>query len=192
MLGLKGFGFQNSNLTKHIHYRGNIKILQYLVEQKSIDIDAKDDQGCTPLILGAVYNNSVCVSLLLQGGATIFNCDKQGQNVLHKAAKEGSKDVIESIQNFLKAKEGKGKELEEVVSKGYMKKLMCKQDIRGNTPLMLALDSATTGTTLTILLEINKNLNLDMLNERNKLNETLMHRACRYNLKIHALNPEHY
>ena len=152
--------------------------MQYLVEQKSIDIDAKDDQGCTPLILGAVYNNSVCVSLLLQGGAKILKSDKQDQNVLHKAAKEGSKDVIESIQNFFKTGG-----LEELVSKEYfLKKLMRQKDVRGNTPLMLALDSVATGNTLTILLEMNKNLNMDLLNERNKLNETLMHRACRYNL----------
>lgn len=154
-------------------FRGNIKILQYLVARKDVSINEQDKQGCTPLILGAVYNNSVCVSLLLKGGASVFRKDKLSQNVLHKAAKEGSMEVVDTINNFLK------KMHEEQFYKHRMGILMRQGDVRGNTPLMLALDSVITGNTLSCLLEIDKNLGLKLIYQRNAMNETPLHRACR-------------
>ena len=147
--------------------------MQYLVAQKDVKINEQDKQGCTPLILGAVYNNSVCVSLLLKGGANVFRKDKLSQNVLHKAAKEGSMEVVETINNFLE------KGHEERLYKRWMRILMCQGDVRGNTPLMLALDSVITGNTLSSLLEIDKNLGLELIYQRNAMNETPLHRACR-------------
>ena len=148
--------------------------MQYLVAQENfIEINAQDKQGCTPLILGAVYNNSVCVSILLKGGASVFRRDKLGQNVLHKAAKEGSKDVVQTIKDFLEEKYG------EQHYKRCMKILMGQGDVRGNTPLMLALDSVITGDTLRCLLEIDRKLDLELIDQSNAMNETPLHRACR-------------
>lgn len=68
-------------------------------------MNLQDSQGCTPLILAAVHNNSASVEILLDGNegknpADIYAYDKQGQSVLHKAAKEGNQDVIEVIKEF--------------------------------------------------------------------------------------------
>ena len=146
--------------------------MKYLVKQKSIDIDARDNQGCTPLILAAVHNNSNSVGILLKGGASVWKCDKQRQNVLHKAAKEGNKDVVEAVRDFCQKDESEGKRT--------MKALMTLPDFGGNTPLMLALDSVITGDTLECLLDINATLNLGLIERVNHMGETPMHRACRY------------
>ena len=146
--------------------------MQYLVEQRTL-IDEKDNQGCTPLILAAVYKNSVCIDHLLSGKADVFKKDKQGQNVLHKAAKEGNQDVVEAIREFLQE------------DKWKLRKLMVQEDRRGNTPLMLALDSVITGGTLECLLKIEEDLNsggnqpISLIKQMNQMKETPMHRACR-------------
>ena len=144
--------------------------MQYLVKQKIL-IDEQDSQGCSPLILAAVYNNSVCVDHLLKGKADVFKKDKQGQNVLHKAAKEGNKDVVKTITDFLNSKES---------YKEDMKKLMSEEDAMGNTPLMLALETVITGETLKLLLDIDRDLELNLISQDNKMKDTPMHRACRY------------
>ena len=141
-----------------------------MVKQKTL-IDEKDNQGCTPLILAAVYNNSVCVHHLLEGKADVSITDNQGQNVLHKAAKEGNKDVLKTIQDFLKKKDS---------YKEDMKKLMSEKDVMGNTPLILALESVITGKTLKFLLDIDRDLELNLISQNNKIKDTPMHRACRY------------
>ena len=159
-------------------FRGNINILRYLVTHDDIAIDVRDDQGCTPLILAAVHNNSISVEILLYGkgkgkGANVLKLDKQGQNVLHKAAKEGNQDVVEAIREFLQE------------DKWKLRKLMVQEDRRGNTPLMLALDSVITGGTLECLLKIEEDLNsggnqpISLIKQMNQMKETPMHRACR-------------
>ena len=145
------------------------------MQQEGVDIDASDKQGCTPLILGAVYNNSISVAILLNHGASFLKKDKLGQNVLHKAAKEGNTDVVEAIEEYLHtrypANEG---------WKRYFRALMTSRDERGNTPLMLALDSVISGKTLKYFLKIDKELELNQIKGmNNKMKETPMHRACR-------------
>ena len=152
--------------------------MSYLARHDRISIDKKDDQGCTPLILAAAHNNSISVEILLKGkgngdkGADVLVSDRQGQNVLHKAAKEGNQDVVEAIREFLKN------------DKEKLKTLFTSKDNWGNTPLLLAMDSVITGGTLNCLMKIEEDLNLredhkSLINQMNSINETPMIRACR-------------
>ena len=142
------------------------------MRQKDIAIDGKDDQGCTPLILAAVHNNSNSVRILLKGKADILELDKQGQNVLHKAAIEGNKDVIKEIKEFLEKDEEEGE--------WTMDLLMTDRDNRGNTPLMLALDSVISGDSLRCLMDIATKLGINFITSMNERDdETPIHRACR-------------
>ena len=106
--------------------RGNIEIVDCLLSQKDIRIDPADEQLCTPLSVAATYGNHNSVKLLLENGADVTRVDYQGQNVLHKAAREGNSEVVDVVIDHLKDDDEK------------LKTLMSQEDIEHNTPFMLA------------------------------------------------------
>ena len=106
--------------------RGNVRIVKCLLSQKGIDIDPVDEQLSTPLSVAATYDNHNSVKLLLKNGADVTRVDYQGQNVLHKAAREGNSEVVDVVIEHLKDDDEK------------LKALMSQEDIEHNTPFMLA------------------------------------------------------
>ena len=106
--------------------RGNVRIVKCLLSQKGIDIDPVDEQLSTPLSVAATYDNHNSVKLLLKNGADVTRVDYQGQNVLHKAAREGNSKVVNIVIDHLKDDDEK------------LRTLMRQKDARGNTPFMLA------------------------------------------------------
>ena len=107
-------------------FRGNFEIVECLLRQKDIEIDSSDEQLCTPLSIAATYGNHNCVKLLLENGADVTRVDYQGQNVLHKATRDGNSKVMDVVIDHLKDDD-----------KNLMT-LMSQEDIRRNTPFMLA------------------------------------------------------
>ena len=107
-------------------FRGNFEIVEFLLSRVGIKIDPADEQRCTPLSIAATYGNHNCVKLLLENGADVTRVDYQGQNVLHKAAREGNSKVVDVVIDHLKDDDKK------------LMTLMGQEDIQHNTPFMLA------------------------------------------------------
>ena len=105
--------------------RGNIKIVEHLVGLIGIDIDAKDKIGSTALHIASTYDMPEIVKILLGKNADFNLKDKQKQTPLHRAAQEGSAEIIEAILEVLEDKEA----------------AMTEEDNDGNTPLTLAVEA---------------------------------------------------
>ena len=145
--------------------RGNIRIVKCLLTQAGIEIDPEDEQRSTPLSLAATFDNPNSVKLLLKNGADVTKLDNQGQNVLHKAAREGNSRIVELVIDHLKKDDA------------TLNTLMRQKDARGNTPFMLAVQSVTSGKTLKTFIE--KAHSSQYINSPNRRNEYPMHKACR-------------
>ena len=139
--------------------------MKCLLSQKGIDIDPVDEQLSTPLSVAATYDNHNSVKLLLKNGADVTRVDYQGQNVLHKAAREGNSKVVNIVIDHLKDDDEK------------LRTLMRQKDARGNTPFMLAVQSVTSGKTLETF--IKRAHSSQYINSPNRRNEYPMHKACR-------------
>ena len=71
-------------------------------------------------------------------------------------------------------------EIDEEEGEWTMDLLMTDRDNRGNTPLMLALDSVISGDTLRCLMDIATKLGINFITSMNERDdETPIHRACR-------------
>ena len=98
-----------------------------LVDVGSIDIDAVDDQGQTPLIAACYLDGKKSVTLsmirkLLESGAKINKTDKKGRTVLHHAILKCRLPIVQLLLETAKVK-------------------VTIQDVDGNTPLHLAVSS---------------------------------------------------
>lgn len=69
----------------HTICAGNIERVKYLVE-RGVDINEKDNEGSTPLILAAILGNAEVVGLLINKGADIEAKNAHGQTALSAAA----------------------------------------------------------------------------------------------------------
>lgn len=93
---------------------GNVALVKRSIEQRA-DLDIKNTEGETPLILAAWYGSPEIVSLLLESGANINAQDNNGYTAIAKAASLGVgrhyeivEILIQACANLnLKTKEGK-------------------------------------------------------------------------------------
>ena len=111
----------------HAAMRGNVEIVDRLLDNEYIDISKGDIQGSTALHIAATYNHPEIERLLLKAGASVSTKDKGGQNVLHRAAQEGNFRCSEALVEGLEQNE-----LEDIIR---------DQDEDGSTPLILAVGS---------------------------------------------------
>lgn len=55
-----------------------------------LDVNIKDDNGCTPLLLAAREGHTPCVQMLLRYGAKVAICDNvYNMSPIHHSAKNG-------------------------------------------------------------------------------------------------------
>ncbi len=95
------------------------------------DVDARDAEGNTPLILASLYANPECVELLIENGANVNAANKAGATALIRAATSYEKTRL-------------------LVAAG------AKVQVRtalGNTPLLLAARRAGNSRTVKLLLD---------------------------------------
>ena len=64
---------------------------------KGVDVDAKDEEGWTPLHLAAYSDGKDIVGLLIAAGADVDARDEEGWPPLHLAAYSGGKDIVELL-----------------------------------------------------------------------------------------------
>lgn len=80
----------------------NLDYIGPLVETGRVDLDAVDDQGCTPLMLLAQQSNSHhrpygIVTFLLEKGARVDIRNSEGKTALHLAMEKGAWRIMEEI-----------------------------------------------------------------------------------------------
>lgn len=76
-----------------ITLEGHLKTAGYLIDQGA-DVNAKNNDGCTALLLAAQLNKKELVELLLSKGADVNAPDQRGQTALMAAAIQGQPEVV--------------------------------------------------------------------------------------------------
>ena len=61
------------------------------------DVNAKDDDGRTPLHYAAAYDHKEIVELLIAAGADLISKDEEGATPLHNAALQGNKEIAQML-----------------------------------------------------------------------------------------------
>jgi ankyrin repeat protein len=92
---------------------GNLALVQYAIESKA-DLESKNEEGETALILASWYGSPAIVDLLLKKGANINSQDKLGYTAIAKASSLGIGRHFEIVESLisncanlnLKTKEG--------------------------------------------------------------------------------------
>jgi serine/threonine-protein phosphatase 6 regulatory ankyrin repeat subunit A len=78
-------------------YRGHqpaVIVLLSAILEKGLSIDAKDNQGYTPIHTAAVSDSFTCLQTLIKGGADVHTRDNLGRTALHLAATTGRIDAV--------------------------------------------------------------------------------------------------
>jgi len=78
-------------------YNGYTEIINYLVSEKSADIEAQDIDGGAPLSWAAYENKREIAKQLLNLGANIDAYDYEHRSSLHWAAYRGHKEMVEFL-----------------------------------------------------------------------------------------------
>ena len=152
------------NLTPlhHAAMRGNIKIVEHLVQECGVDINARDKMGSTPLHIAATYRNTNVVRILLEHSPELCLKDKQRQTPLHRAAQEGCKGCIEAILNSFQNEDER-------------EAAMVDEDDDGNSPVILAVEAGNSEA-VSVFLEGECS---NFINKPNKQGECQIHFAAR-------------
>jgi ankyrin repeat protein len=75
------------------------KVVQLLLE-KGADIDARDEDGFTPLHISVIHGNLRTLKLLLREKAQVNLCDKNGATCLHHAVIHDSKEICKCLISY--------------------------------------------------------------------------------------------
>ena len=81
-------------------HTANIKLAQQLLNDKSIDINAKGEFGNTALSLASSLGEKEIVKLLLDHGANINIKDKDSETALQAASAHGHKEIVELLLDY--------------------------------------------------------------------------------------------
>lgn len=130
---------------------GNVKTVQKLLGKKSTDVNQRDAEGLTPLMVAAVAGDSAMVELLLDKGADIDAQSGSGMTALMGAAfnsRERALDVLIAHKANLDLQDHKGRTALIVASKQGVTALVTTllearantelRDVNGNTALLVA------------------------------------------------------
>ena len=76
---------------------GNDAVARRALRTHEVDVDKVDTLGKTALMYAAKRNSSVCVQLLLHGGATVDMTDAWGRTALHFAVRRADLKIVELL-----------------------------------------------------------------------------------------------
>ena len=80
--------------------KGELKCVQYLIDEEKVDVNIRDEQGKTPLHYACAKDHLPIVVFLISKGAQINAKDGRGWTPLHYAASSwGCFDVVEYLVN---------------------------------------------------------------------------------------------
>ncbi|XP_071085594.1 serine/threonine-protein phosphatase 6 regulatory ankyrin repeat subunit A-like [Haliotis cracherodii] len=76
---------------------GNVRIVEYIISQDSVDLPSKDKEGQTPIMLAAKNGHKNVFDLLVKKGCSLTTVDNSGRNILHCARVGGNVQIVEYI-----------------------------------------------------------------------------------------------
>ena len=92
------FGFIKKRLGQTIHkhaIEGNIRAIKKLVNSKGVAcLEAKDEEGCTPLVYAAIGGHKELAEYLIDNNSAVNSSDAAGCTPLHAAAMLGHIEII--------------------------------------------------------------------------------------------------
>ena len=75
----------------------------HLLKKESIDVNAKNEDGQTPLHFAARRGHTETVKYLVEKGADVNAKNKYGQTPLHYAARRGHTEIVEPTYKDLQS-----------------------------------------------------------------------------------------
>lgn len=72
----------------------HVNIIEFLLK-RGADIETKDRDDYTPLLLAASEGNAEAVNVLIQSGANLFCMDKEDRTALYWAGLQNHNNVVE-------------------------------------------------------------------------------------------------
>jgi ankyrin repeat protein len=80
-------------------WKGHAAVVELLLQSSRVDVQPKDSNGITPLLLAAKWGHELVVGLLLEIGEADVNTRdyEYGQTALLWAAKEGHETVVKRL-----------------------------------------------------------------------------------------------
>ena len=81
---------------------GNEETVLSLLNRNEVNVNDKDNDGNTALIMAAIKNHERMVSLLIDRGADINSKDNDGETALYWAEMENNPNIISIIQKVNK------------------------------------------------------------------------------------------
>lgn len=81
-------------------YRGDLVLVTYLVAQKGVLIDARDNRGNTPAMLASTADRDDVLRVLIKAGADLKLKGSDGGTILHYAARKSNLAVVRTLLEF--------------------------------------------------------------------------------------------
>ncbi len=76
---------------------GQLEQVQNLLKAKPDLVKARDNDGWTPLIMAARFNQVNLIKLLLKSGAKVDDVDNEGSSALHHASASGRMEAVKTL-----------------------------------------------------------------------------------------------
>ncbi|XP_050508901.1 alpha-latrocrustotoxin-Lt1a-like [Diabrotica virgifera virgifera] len=76
---------------------GNLKVLQYLIEDCKMDVNVSDVDGNLPTHMAAEFNEAEIMKYLKEKGANLSISNNQKHTLVHKAARYGNLEVLQYL-----------------------------------------------------------------------------------------------
>ncbi|XP_046554157.1 ankyrin-3-like isoform X2 [Haliotis rubra] len=108
-----------NNILQLACWGGSVKMVEYILKHKRVDINGRGQSGRTPLMAAAYQGHGKILDLLERRGADLNAADYAGNNALHSACLGGHVDIVRRVLELDKV---------DINSRGQC----------GRTPLMMA------------------------------------------------------
>lgn len=89
----------NENILHYTAWSNNIDLMKKYIKTNHYNINQKNDEGITPLIISIHKNNIDIVNFLLLSGADPNILDSKNKNAMHHAADNGNIDIYELLED---------------------------------------------------------------------------------------------
>ncbi|XP_067653211.1 serine/threonine-protein phosphatase 6 regulatory ankyrin repeat subunit B-like [Haliotis asinina] len=76
---------------------GHVDTVKYVLNQTSVDINSKDCEKMTPVLLAAYHGKRELFDVLVKNGADLSVIDEDGDNILHWACRGGNVKIVTYI-----------------------------------------------------------------------------------------------
>ncbi|XP_046330259.2 ankyrin repeat domain-containing protein 50-like [Haliotis rufescens] len=94
---LKGVSKLGNNILHCAACGGCVEVAEYLLSQKTVDLNSKGHGGITPVLMAALMNQHEMFLLLVNTGCDLTTTDANKDDVLHQACRGGATSIVEYV-----------------------------------------------------------------------------------------------